>query len=236
MKRTARQKRGQFVIIAVLLIAIMIISIATLMHGAITYYKNEPWDEYMTLMGNIELSSHRILELSLSNYTHTLNQGILGTNLEEWQNDLHRTYVGREVAINYALASGTIYNFSYGLTRDWDKPTSFSAANSTFLVNITSIGLTGYKFTTVAFLNLTILYVNATTNAITAAVMGENNVVVDNLNIDSFSVQGCSVTSAGLIYDPKYEFVYRIECSTTLPAQVTLTAWDQRGISARAKY
>jgi hypothetical protein len=67
-----RERRGQFVIIAVLMIAIMIMSISALMHRAVTYYRHEPWEEYLALIGNIELNSHRLVELSLANYTNPI--------------------------------------------------------------------------------------------------------------------------------------------------------------------
>lgn len=236
MKKPARQKRGQFVIIAVLLMAVMIVSISALMHRAITYYANEPWEEYMTLIGNIELSSRRIVELSLANYTNDLavNQSILRTNLENWQKDMLEIYLGRGVTVNYSLANGDSYGYSLGLASSWDNRASFSAANATFCVNITSIGLTGYKFTAAAFLNLTII--NVTENVINAAVIGEDRIPVDNLKKDNFIVEGFEVAGASLVYDSSYEFVYQIQCSSPPSSPVTLTVWDQRGICARARY
>ena len=70
MRRLIVQKRGQFVIIAVLMIALMIISIAPLLHRTVTYYKHEPWEEYLALIGSIELNSERLVTLSPVSYTH----------------------------------------------------------------------------------------------------------------------------------------------------------------------
>ena len=50
-----------------------------------TYYKNEPWEEYTTLVGNIELNSQRLLELSLDNYVQTGNDKIFEENFIKWQ-------------------------------------------------------------------------------------------------------------------------------------------------------
>ena len=86
--KVEKTKRGQFVIIAVMLVAIMIVSIGAVMHNAATYYKNEPWEEYATLVSNIELNSQRLLKLSL-------NEGNFSRNFKEWQSDLVVLYPGQ---------------------------------------------------------------------------------------------------------------------------------------------
>src|SRR5512139_3795263 len=92
--KSSRGKKGQFIIIAVMLSAIMMVSIGALMHGAITYYKHEPWEEYSTLIGDIELNTRRDVELSLSDYSTSSveDDSILGVNLETWQKDLKNIY------------------------------------------------------------------------------------------------------------------------------------------------
>jgi hypothetical protein len=119
--KVAKKNRGQFVIIAVMLAAIMIISIGAVMHNAATYYKNEPWEEYTTLVSNIELSSQRLLELSL-------NPDDFANNFYKWQADIPSLYPGAGIKLTY--------------TGDYPRVT--------FTLNITSIGLAGYKFTTEA--------------------------------------------------------------------------------------
>lgn len=235
MKKLIKHKKGQFIIIAVLMIAIMIVSIGALMHGAVTYYKHEPWEEYLTLISNIELNSRRLVELSLANYTHTQDNNTLRANLQKWQNDLTRIYPGYGIALNYTLASDTNYNYSLGLACDWNKTASFSAAKTTFKLNITSIGLTGYKFTAVAFLNLTILNVNTITNEITVTVKGEDKTPITNLEKDNFQVKGLNITSVTSHYDQNHILVYIIECDENIPTTVTVKAWDQRGIQVTAK-
>ena len=71
MRKLIRNKKGQFVIIAFLLMAIMIISMGAIIHRAGTYYKHEPWEEYLTLISDIEVNSRRLVELSLVNYTNS---------------------------------------------------------------------------------------------------------------------------------------------------------------------
>ena len=117
MKAT-KTNRGQFIIIAVLLVAIMVVSIGAIMHNAVTYYRSEPWEEYTTLVGNIQLNSQRLVELS-----H--DQSEFEDNFNEWQSDLTRLYPGAGIRLSYT-----------GIYPD-----------ITFTLNITSIGLEGYKFT-----------------------------------------------------------------------------------------
>jgi hypothetical protein len=244
-KKLIKHKRGQFVIIAVLLIAIMIISIGALMHRAVTYYKHEPWEEYLTLIGNIELNSRRLVEISLADYTNTLNQTILKNNMEKWQTDISKIYVGRGISLNFELAngshniSGATVNYYLGLNYSWEKKASFSAANTTFTLNITSIGLSGYKFIATAFLNLTILNVNTTSNQITLTVKGEDKIPITNLKENNFQVvepTNITIKSVKTRYDDKETLVYIIECNENLSAQVTVKVWDTRGIQVTAKY
>ena len=235
MKKLIKQRKGQFVVIAVLMIAIMIISIGALMHRAVTYYKHEPWEEYLTLIGNIELNSRRLVELSLANYTRALNQSILKNNLEEWQVNLLRIYPGRGITLNYTLASCTNYNYSLGLTRDWNETASFSAANATFTLNIISIGLTGYKFISTAFLNLTIL--NTTDNEINVTVKGENGMPIFNLEEDNFQIiePNATIVRVTSRCDSDHALVYIIRYEGSIAEPVTIKVWDQRGIQVTAK-
>jgi len=236
MKKLIKNKKGQFVIIAFLMIAMMIISIGALMHGAVTYYKHEPWEEYLTLIGSIELNSRRLVELSLANYTYTQDNNTLRANLQKWQNNLTRIYRGYGIALNYTLASGTNYNYSLGLACDWNKTASFSAANAAFTLNITSIGLTGYKFVATTFLSLRILSPPAN-DMINVTVTREDGMPITNLKTENFQVNGLKpvdVTSS--CYNETYPIIYTIECNETITEPVTAKIWDERGIQVTAKY
>lgn len=233
MRRPIKQKKGQFIIIAVLIIAIMIVSIGAILYSAVTYYKHEPWEEYLTLIGNIEQSSHNLVELSLSNYTHTLSTNILKANLEQWQSNLARIYPGHGIALTYSLENGTEYSYSLGLTYDWSKKASFSAANVTFNLNITSVGLTGYKFMATALLNLTILTIDGT--EIDVTVTGEDGMPIGGLKEDNFQVDGRNITDVTSRYDPDYILVYTIDCETPPPPNATVRVWDHRGIKVIAE-
>ena len=230
MRRLIVQKSGQFVIIAVLMIALMIISIAPLLHRTVTYYKHEPWEEYLALIGSVELNSERLVTLSLANYTQTLNQNILTENLEKWQIDIMKIYSGRGISLTYETA---YLNYS------WKKQQSLSMANVTFILDIESIGLEGYKFTAVKLLNLTIIAINESNIIVT--VKDENKAPVTDLE-ENFKVidantnstlEDIEVTSD---YDEKEQLIYRLVCNCTVLTSVVVEVWSPENIHAIAKY
>ena len=231
MRRLIVQKSGQFVIIAVLMIALMIISIAPLLHRTVTYYKHEPWEEYLALIGSIKLNSERLVTLSLANYTQTLNQDILTENLEKWQIDTMKIYSGRGISLTYETA---YLNYS------WEKQQSLSVANVTFILDIESIGLEGYKFTVVELLNLTIIAIDESN--ILVSVKDENKAPVMNLEVGNFKVIDADTNSTiGLEqvisnYDEKEQLIYRLACNCTVPTSVVVEVWSPENIRARAKY
>jgi hypothetical protein len=243
MKMIRHNNKGQFVIIAALLIAIMIISIGALMHTAVTYYKHEPWEEYLTLIGNIELNSRQLVELSLANYTNSnpKNPSILEDNLRKWQTNLTAIYPGREAYLNYTLANqaynvdGITINYESGLAYIWEKQTSLSAANVTFTLNIASIGLTGYKFTVTTLVKLKILSPPAG-DVINVTVTLEDGMPITDLTKDNFQVDNADVVSVSSTYDPTYQIVYTIRCANPISTPVTVKLWDLRGIQVTAKY
>jgi len=231
MKRLISQENGQFVIIAVLMIAMMIISIVPLMHRTVTYYKHEPWEEYLALIGSIELNSERLVTLSLANYTQTLNQNILIKNLENWQIDVMKIYPGRGVSLLYE----TVY-----LNRNWEKQQSFSVANVTFTLDIESIGLRGYKFTTMKLINLTIIEVD---NAdIMVTVKDEDKEPITDLGKENFEVVDPSnnatitIESVALHYDENEQLVYTLTCDSTVPIPVIVKVWSVENIYVVARY
>ena len=231
MKRLISQENGQFVIIAVLMISMMIISIAPLMHRTVTYYKHEPWEEYLALIGSIELNSERLVTLSLANYTQTLNQNILIKNLESWQIDVMKIYPGRGVSLLYETAY---------LNRSWEKQQSFSVANVTFTLDIESIGLRGYKFTIMKLINLTIIEVD---NAdIVVTVKDEDKEPVTDLGKENFEVVDPSnnatitIESVALHYDENEQLVYTLTCDSTIPIPVIVKVCSVENIYVVAKY
>ncbi len=217
------------------MIALMIVSIGAIMYSAGTYYRYEQWEEYITLVEHARLSTNRVVEISLANYTAPGNNSTLKDNLDRWQNDLKKAYPGYGVALTYDLTDGTNINYSQGLASHWNETVSYSAANATFTLNITSIGLEGYKFMAIAFLSLTILDVDAATDQITVAVTGEDGMPITNLEKDNFQVDDLILTSVTSCYDPDYSLKYTIKCESIPSPSATVTVLDQRGIKVVAK-
>ena len=241
--RIVRNKRGQFIIIAIMMIALMMISVGAIMYGTGTYYRYEQWDEYLTLVEHVKLNTVRLVEISLANYTAAGNNSILKDSLDQWQNDLRKAYPGYGVILTYDLANashqvyGTNINYSGGLASHWDKTVSCSAANATFTLNITSTGLKGYKFMATPFLNLTIYNIDPTSNEIKVIVTGENGMFITNLEKDNFEVDGLNKTGVVLSYEKEDEMlVYIIKCDTSPPLNAMVTVWDQRGVKVEAIY
>ncbi len=217
-----------------MMIALMIVSIGAIMYSAGTYYRYEQWEEYMTFVEHVKLSTTRLLELSLANYT-AYGSNSLKHNLNQWQNDLSRAYPGYGVILTYDLADGTNINYYQGLATQWNETASYSAANATFAFNITSINLEGYRFMAIAFLSFKILNVDAANGVINATVTGEDGMPITDLKKDNFQVAGLNITSVTSSYDPTYSHVYLIKCEGTIPAPVTVTVQDKRGIIVIAK-
>ena len=223
------------------MIALMIISIGAIMYSAGTYYRYEQWEEYITLVEHVKLSTIRLIQISLANYTAPGNNSTLKANLDQWQNDLKKAYPGYGVILTYDLANGsyqaynTKINYTLGLARRWNENASFSAANATFTLNIASIGLTGYEFTTAPFLNLTLINIDNAAKEITVTVKAEDGTPITNLKEDNFQVSNLTITGVTPHYDPKELLKYIIKCDGIIQAPVTVRVWDQRGIKVIAK-
>ena len=218
--KSNKEKRGQFVIIAIMLTAIMIVSIGALMHSAITYYRHEPWEEYSTLVGDIEVNSRRVVELSLAGATNTVggNVSILSGNLAKWQHDLKDFYPSMAISL-----TSTGYQLDTG-----SNP---KATVSAFTLNIASIGLEGYTFSVQASLSLDI-WLNSTVSpySLAAIVKSENDVIVAGLDVANFKINGIPPKAVTPFFDENLNtLVYRIEFEGT-PATAKVT--DFRGISA----
>ena len=217
--KSNRGKRGQFIIIAVMLTAIMMVSIGALMHRAITYYRHEPWEEYSTLIGDIEVNSHKVVELSLASYTNSIGDtNILSDNLAEWQKDLSTVYISKGIRLS---SSG--YELSQG---------SNPIAKAGFTLNIDSIGLEGYTFSVTTSLHLKIVAIESSVapfniNATLASETGES---VSGLELNNFRLDGNVPSAVTPLLDGNNIRVYKIQFQGALPAEVAVV--DQRGIRA----
>jgi hypothetical protein len=203
MKRLL-QRKGQFIIIAALMVSIMIVSIGAILYGTVTYFRHERWEEYLSLIDTLKIGSHRVVEISLANYTLTMNSTILEDNLNKWKINLTKAYGGFGIVLKPELAQRGYQvddlniSYSLGLNSTWNTKVSFSAANVTFSLNITSIGLHGYEFRTFVLLKLNItepaFYYKSTDEVgIRLIIQRENSMPINNLqhsNFLEFNVEG----------------------------------------------
>lgn len=240
MKRLVRNKKGQFVIIAVMLVAIMIVSIGALLRNAVTYYKHEPWEEYSTLIGDIELNTRRLLELSLVEYAKTDDVNVLTGNLNKWQSNLSSIYPNSGIYLDFTVKNeiidiyGNDIKFTNGLAKKWNQSTSTSSARANFTLGVASIGLEGYEFTAEALLRVYIVPGSLPTNSVEVVVYKENNMTISNLKKANFRVNGADVVNMTASYVPTLGVVtYRIYYQGVTPPMIEV--WDQRGIYVTAK-
>ena len=203
-----KQRNGQFIMIAVLMIAIMMVSVAGVLYSAVTYYKHERWEEYLTVLDNVKISSQRLVEISLANYTRTLDNNILATNLNRWQIDLAKAYPGFGIVLTYSNVSIGIG--TYNLTSQTSNTLYFSNASAMLNIDITSLGLNGYKFTASAFLGIVLnaTYVNEDDLLIHVGVEKENSTPVVKLKKDNFFVNGTRLSGYS---NSKLTHSYQIE-------------------------
>ncbi len=247
--RMVREKKGQFIIIAALLISIMIVSISTIIYSTVTYFRNERWEEYLTIVDSVKTGSTTLLEVSLANYSQTDNPMVLRDNLNQWIRDVRKAYPAFGVDLNYTLASGVrsaygvSLNYSLGLARTWDEQVSFSAANVTFTINIASVGLTGYSFSTHAFLKMKIheavWYSRGSKQYVSIYLSVEREsldpvISLKNTNFPEVKLNGVPQSFGfNRYYSATYSsYVYelRVNSVTTMPSSVEVTLVDTRGI------
>lgn len=253
-----KEEKGQFIIIAALMVSILIVSISAIMYGTVTYYRHERWEEYLSLIDTLKIGSKRVVEISLANYTRPpYNNTILRDNLNQWQSNIKKAYPGFAPILTHTLSNDEIkieyeddeveINYANGLARDWYNVTSaraFSAANVTFNLNITSIGLTRYKFISTSLVIEEILNATYDTSdksiTIKLSLDKEGLIPITNLLKGRFSLN-INVSggwqsvdfSFGRYYDSYYNrFIYELHSSdlSSQPSAVSVTAVETRNI------
>lgn len=242
--RIMKQRTGQFIVIAVLMIAIMMVSIAAIMYTAVTYYRHEKWEEYLTILDNLKIGSSHLFEISLANYTRTLDDDILIKNLNQWQTNLTAAYPGFGIVLTYSNA--TIVNESRSITSLTSDTIYFSNASAKLNINIVSVGLEGYEFVSSAFLGviLNATYVDGDDLLLYVAVEKENSAPVTGLKKENFFVNGMSLSSypsSKLTHSYQTEgnvlrIIYEIKIPNLIPilSNVLVAVVDSRYIKVTA--
>ena len=253
--RLARNRKGQFIIIAAILLSIMIISVSTVIYGTVTYYRQERWEEYVTVVDSIKESSCNLLQVGLSNYTQTLDPNVMSDYFKRWVRDVRNAYPAFGIDLGYALANrpysayGVNLNYNLGLARDWGSltrylATSYSASNATVSIDVASVGLTGYNFSSHVFLKMSILkatyYSGSKYLLIHVSVDKEGLEPVISLQASNFGVTIPGATPSFTVRryfsppppDGYNRFIYEIKASTvdSPPSSVEVMLVDSRGI------
>ena len=249
-------EHGQFIIIAALMISILIVSVSAIMYGTVTYFRHERWEEYLSLIDTLKIGSSRVVEISLANYTLSMNNNVLRDNLNKWRINLTKAYSGFGIVLSPQLADGLyqVYglsiNYSLGLSSYWHADVSFSAANVTLQMNITSIGLMGYTFISTPLVREEILSADYQQTgveknlAVKLALDKEGLTPITNLQKSSFSLyinvggQWQSLDfSLSRYYDSTLNrFIYELYSDTlsSQPSAVSVTAIETRNIKVVA--
>lgn len=242
--RNLKQRDGQFIIIAVLMIAIMMVSIAGVMYSSLTYYRHERWEEYLTIVDNIKISSSRLVEISLANYTRTLDSEILSKNLNQWQINLTKAYPGYGIALTHS--NTIVSNGSHSTASSTGDTLYFSNASATINIDVTSVGLRGYTFTVSTFLGVIInaTYINGDDMLIYMEIEQEDSIPVTNLKKDNFFVNGTRLSDYANSKLTHYyqvdgettRIIYRITIPNLLPtlSDIDVAVIDRRNIKVTA--
>lgn len=243
-----RERKGQFIVIAALLLSIMIVSVSTVIYGTVTYFRHERWEEYVTIVDSVKTGSYYVLEISLANYSQTQNQTILRDNLNRWIRDVRKAYPGFGIDLSFTLetgihsAYGMSLNYSLGLNRTWNQKVSFTATNATFNLNIASVGLNGYNFSAHAFLKMNITdalwYKDSNEVGVRVIIEAEGPTPVTNLQADNFLLFRVNEFNRTFTLYRYYEstlkaFVYELRYSESQNpslVSVVITVKDLRGV------
>jgi hypothetical protein len=209
--KNARQRRGQFIIISALLVAILIVSVGAIMYGAITCFKNEQWAEYLSIINQIRTGSQRLMEITLANFTRNgfengmVNRSLINDVLNEWRTSLRKSFPGYGISIDFinssmllspAMFIDGIYipeRQVYFIKCYWYYPSSVSGFYLDFAVNLSHFGFYGYRTDLLIYLNaeIDLSYLSQSPSQIDSleiTVTREHQTPVSGLNSDNFIV------------------------------------------------
>ncbi|MEM1540585.1 MAG: hypothetical protein QXJ07_04300 [Candidatus Bathyarchaeia archaeon] len=118
-----KEESGQFVIIAALMIAIMIVSIAVVMYSTVSYYRYESWEEYTGVVDNVMAGSKQVLMSLLASYTKNVyesgitNKSFSKVLLSRWATDLYKAFpsygLNASFSERYELVDMSAYGINY---------------------------------------------------------------------------------------------------------------------------
>ncbi|MHA1710944.1 MAG: hypothetical protein ACTSUS_02595, partial [Candidatus Freyarchaeota archaeon] len=174
---TARRKQGQFIIIAALMVAIIMISAAAVMYSTLTQFRHERAGEYVSVVDSIRASTQRLMEICLANYTKNYYEeggkeretidNYTRSTLNRWEEDLRETYAGLGLDVNFTRGRKLLapaktigdcpiperwINLTY-VKCYWYYPEAISSFYAGLKLNASKLGLHGYETSVLIYLN-----------------------------------------------------------------------------------
>lgn len=184
MKNKSRAKRGQFSIIAALLVSIILVAAVIMTYGMIRHNPSQESPAVLSSIGEVNLAVKRILEFTVGYY---------GSILQVTGN----TTYAKERAASY-LQSGLVniahshpdWNPSFyvdfqSVSTLWFMPMSYSMGNISVTYSLSGIGVQGVNYTTSSLLKTTLLQ-PTNSNQTRILVTRENNEPELRLKAENF--------------------------------------------------
>ena len=188
MKKLLSNRRGQFIVIAILFISIMIISVAVFIYSTVTQYRYQRWEEYLTVVDNIRVNSEKVLRIGLANFTQQFLAGrikdkneyetyILNGLFNSWERDLQEIYAGMGIDLEFSGVGNRLIASKWEVGNEaniikcfWYDSDSISSICANVSINLSSYGLYGYHSITEEYLRLQVdtSYISAEPASITS--------------------------------------------------------------------
>jgi hypothetical protein len=156
MKKNSRANRGQFSIIAALLVAIILVAAVIMTYAAV---RNNPFQQppkVLSSIGEMNLSIKRILEFATGYYGSILQVTGNSTYAKELtSNYLYSGFIN--IARSHPEWNPSFDINSSGFSTLWFAPTSYTMGNVSVTYSLSGLGVEGVKYETSSLLKVDIL-------------------------------------------------------------------------------
>jgi len=235
------RRRGQIVIIATLVIAILILSVAAMLYESATSYQRIRHEYISGLLDNINREFDKVLTYILASITQKYDGN---TEIDAFQGDV---YLKFDYWIKFLLRAFSSYDiqmdFTYPvLDLSWNSSNAYSSISARLAINMTRLGFYGWNRTSVILLNATILSVSSNSYLeINLTVNKEYGIPNEKLSEQSFTIlyfNGSQWNEADILEFYNYGGgKYTIDVSRDLAGK-PLEIWiiDERGIVVELYY
>ncbi|MBS7604970.1 MAG: hypothetical protein QXR84_06515 [Candidatus Bathyarchaeia archaeon] len=249
-------RRGQFVVLAAVIVAAFMFSLIvtvnqiSVIRQEVSY---EPVDELvLAVTSDFERCLIRALAIATQNYSETWNLSLAkmaGEELiEEWKKALPESYGG--LGLNILLASENVSDRGIGWEITWDRENGGSMIYTTFAMEIGRYGLKGLVVTIpmAVFLNIQNVSINSSGGGSTLAINfqvslsdGRGNAIpIPDLTENSLKLfinrtaYGSNITDFEYLGQGKYRAVFNLEEENLVVESVTLLVVTRDGIRVAA--